>query len=193
MMRLLYTLYTIMKNNNTSFTIWLTGISGAGKTTLANALQTQFKENKIISLCVDGDNLRNGLCQDLGYTDLDRKENMRRASCIAKMINNQGQIAIVSLISPFKAEREKAKNYIGENKFLEVFVDCSYEECLKRDVKGLYKKVEAGFINQFTGKDSIYEAPEKPDVHIRTGEVTIETGLQLIVSEIEARYQLLLS
>ena len=182
-----------MKNNNTSFTIWLTGISGAGKTTLANALQTQFKENKIISLCVDGDDLRKGLCKDLGYTDLDRKENMRRASCIAKMINDQGQIAIVSLISPFKAEREKAKNYIGENKFLEVFVDCSYEECLKRDVKGLYKKVEAGFINQFTGKDSTYESPEKPDVHIRTSEVTIETGLQLIVSEIEARYQLLLS
>jgi adenylylsulfate kinase len=182
-----------MKNNNNSFTVWFTGISGSGKTTLANALQAQLKAHNIYSFCIDGDNLRVGLCKDLGFSDSDRKENMRRASCLAKMINDQGHPAIVSLISPFKAERATAKNYIGENKFLEVFVDCSYEECAKRDVKGLYKKAQTGSLHQFTGKDSTYEIPENPSIRINTSEVTIETGLQIIVSEIEARYHLLLS
>ena len=182
-----------MKNNSASFTIWLTGISGAGKSTLANALQNKLKENNITGFCIDGDVLRNGICKDLGFSDSDRIENMRRASCLAKMINDQGHTAIVSLISPFKTEREKAQHYIGADKFLEVFVDCSYEECAKRDVKGLYKKFESGLLFQFTGKDSNYEVPENPSVHIKTNELDLEAGLQLIVSEIEARYQLLLS
>ena len=182
-----------MKNNSASFTIWFTGISGSGKTTLANALQNKFKENNITSFCIDGDVLRNGLCKDLGFSDSDRKENMRRASCLAKMINDHDHTAIVSLISPFKAEREIAQHYIGKNKFLEVFVDCSYEECAKRDVKGLYKKFESGLLNQFTGKDSIYEAPENPKVHIKTNELDLEACLQTIVSEIETRFQLILS
>lgn len=182
-----------MKNNSTSFTIWLTGISGAGKTTLANALHLKLKDNNITGFCIDGDVLRNGICKDLGFSDSDRKENMRRASCLAKMINDQGHTALVSLISPFKAEREIAQHYIGVNKFLEVFVDCSYEDCAKRDVKGLYKNFELGSLNQFTGKDSIYEAPENPAVHIKTNELDIEACLQTIVSQIEARFQLLLS
>ncbi len=182
-----------MKNNSASFTIWLTGISGAGKTTLANALQNKLKENNITGFCIDGDVLRNGICKDLGFSDSDRKENMRRASCLAKMINNQGHIAIVSLISPFKAEREIAQHYIGADKFLEVFVDCSYEDCAKRDVKGLYEKFESGSLNQFTGKDSIYEAPENAAVHIKTNELDLEVCLQTIVSQIEARFQLKLS
>ena len=182
-----------MKNKNAVFTIWLTGLSGSGKTTLANALGEKFKEKNINYFCIDGDILRASLCKDLGFSDADRKENVRRASCLAKMMNDQGQIAIVSLISPYKEDRETAREYIGEKNFIEIFIDCSYEECAKRDRKGLYKKVEDGMLFQFTGKDSRYEAPENPAVHIKTSEVDVSTSLGMIISEIDRRFPLFLS
>ena len=108
-------------------------------------------------------------------------------------MNDQGQIAIVSLISPYKEDRETAREYIGEKNFIEIFIDCSYEDCAKRDHKGLYKKVEDGVLFQFTGKDSRYEAPENPAVHIKTSEVDVSTSLGMIISEIDRRFPRFLS
>jgi adenylyl-sulfate kinase len=176
-----------------SITVWLTGLSGSGKTTLANALGEKLKEKNINYFCIDGDVLRDDLCNDLGFTDADRKENMRRASCLAKMMNDQGQIAIVSLISPFKAERETARDLIGQSNFIEIFIDCSWEECAQRDRKGLYKKVEDGTLLHFTGKDSKYEAPENPAVHIKSSQIDVTTSLAMIISEIDRRFPLILA
>jgi adenylyl-sulfate kinase len=170
-----------------AITIWLTGLSGSGKTTLANALGEKLKEKNINYLCIDGDVLRDGLCNDLGFTDADRKENMRRAANLAKMVNDQNQFALVSLISPFNRDRELAKKIIGKENFIEIYVECSFEECARRDVKGLYKKANNGDLINFTGKDSRYEAPESPAVHLRTDLLDSNSCVQLVFDEIQKR------
>lgn len=176
-----------MKNKYKGITVWLTGISGAGKTTIANALQTLLTEKNIPTLCIDGDLLREGLCNDLGFSDADRKENMRRAANLAKMVNDQNQFALVSLISPFNSDRELAKKIIGKENFIEIYVECSFDECARRDVKGLYKKANNGDLINFTGKDSRYEAPENPTVHLRTDLLDSDTCVQLVFDEIQKR------
>ncbi len=178
-----------MKNKYKGITVWLTGLSGAGKTTIANSLQTLLVEKNIPTLCIDGDLLRDGLCNDLGFSDADRKENMRRAANLAKMVNDQNQFALVSLISPFNRDRELAKNIIGKENFMEIYVDCSFEECARRDVKGLYKKATSGDLVNFTGKDSRYEAPKNPTVHLRSDLLDSNTCVQLVFDEIEKRIQ----
>ena len=146
--------------------IWLTGLSGSGKTTLAN----QFKGTCVL---LDADILRKGLCADLGYSDIDRKENIRRIAEVAKIFNDNSLNVIVSIISPFEVDRKKARALIGEG-FKEVFVDCPLPICERRDVKGLYSKARNGEIKQFTGIDSIYEIPENPDLVLDTNKLSIK-------------------
>lgn len=142
--------------------IWLTGLSGAGKTTLANALVKELKDRKVYVL--DGDELRLGLNNNLGYSDEDRVENIRRAAEVAKLLMGLGFIVIAAFISPSKKSRKLARQIVGSTNFVEVFVDTPLAVCESRDPKGLYKKARGGFLKQMTGLDSVYEVPSSPDV-----------------------------
>ena len=145
--------------------IWLTGLSGAGKSTIASLLEQRLVNEGKHTYLLDGDNVRHGLNRDLGFTEADRIENIRRVSEVALMMVDAGLVVLVSFISPFKSEREWARSLFEEGEFLEVFVDTSLVECEKRDVKGLYAKARKGELKNFTGIDSPYEKPDAPYVH----------------------------
>jgi bifunctional enzyme CysN/CysC len=149
-------------------TIWLTGLSGAGKSTIANIVEKKLNALGKHTILLDGDNLRHGLNKDLGFTDQDRAENIRRVAEVSKLMMQAGLITLVSFISPFRAERKMARELVGEAQFIEVFVDAPLAEAEARDVKGLYKKARAGQIPNFTGISSPYEAPENPELHLDT-------------------------
>lgn len=149
--------------------IWLTGLSGSGKSTIANELELALENMGIKSYVLDGDNLRIGLNKDLGFSDDDRKENMRRIAETAKLFADSGTVTIAAFISPFKAERADCKEIIGANNFVECHVNTSLEECERRDTKGLYAKARAGVIPNFTGIDSPYEEPTNPDIVLEAG------------------------
>lgn len=153
--------------------IWLTGLSGSGKSTIANELELALHKLGIKSYVLDGDNIRTGLNKDLGFSDADRKENMRRIAEVAKLFSDSETVTIAAFISPFRQERAEARKIVGDN-FIEVHVDASLEVCEQRDVKGLYKKARAGEIPNFTGIDSPYEVPENPDILLDSGKLTIE-------------------
>ena len=146
--------------------IWLTGLSGSGKSTIANELAIKLQQEGKLAYILDGDNVRMGLNKDLGFSDYDRKENIRRIAEVAKLLSDAGVIVITAFISPFREEREKAKEIIGRGNFIEVFVRTSLETCEKRDPKGLYKKARAGEIPMFTGIDSPYEEPLNYDIMV---------------------------
>lgn len=148
--------------------IWLTGLSGSGKSTIANQLAADLHQLGHLTYILDGDNIRMGLNKDLGFSDDDRKENIRRIAEVAKLTSDAGVIVITAFISPFRAEREIAKSIIGEENFIEVFVDTPLRLCEERDPKGLYKKARAGQIKQFTGIDSPYESPLNASIVINT-------------------------
>jgi len=148
--------------------VWLTGLSGAGKSTIANALERKLAAGGRHSYILDGDNLRHGLNKDLGFTTVDRVENIRRTAEVARLMADAGLIVIVALISPFRAERELARTIAGDIRFLEVFADAPLAACEARDPKGLYRKARAGAIANFTGIDSPYEPPKRPDLHLHT-------------------------
>ncbi len=156
------------------FVLWLTGFSGAGKSTIANAIALRISKLGSSVHVLDGDVVRQGLCADLTYTDTDRDENIRRVSQVAKLGLNSETIVITALISPKKAHRQQARNTFKVGEFIEVFIDTSFNECEKMDVKGLYKKARSGEIKNFTGIDSEYEAPMEPEIHIKTGHKTVE-------------------
>jgi bifunctional enzyme CysN/CysC len=155
-------------------TIWMTGLSGAGKSTIANAVEKKLNALGKHTVLLDGDNLRHGLNKDLGFTEQDRAENIRRVAEVAKLMMEAGLIALVSFISPFRAERKMARELIGSDRFIEVFVDTPLQEAEARDVKGLYKKARAGQIPNFTGISSPYEAPENPELRLETVEQSPE-------------------
>ncbi|RYG98992.1 MAG: adenylyl-sulfate kinase, partial [Alphaproteobacteria bacterium] len=148
--------------------LWFTGYSGSGKSTIANTLEKLLHAQGKHTFMLDGDNIRHGLNRDLGFDNDDRVENIRRVAEVAKLMTDAGLMVIVSFISPFKAERQMARDLFQEGEFVEVFVDTPLEECIKRDPKGLYKKAQAGEIANFTGISSDYEAPENPEVHLHT-------------------------
>ena len=148
--------------------LWFTGLSGSGKSTLAIALEEKLFEQGYHVVVLDGDNIRTGINSNLGFSEADRKENIRRIAEIAKLFVNNGQICIVSFISPLIEMRDQAKSIIGAEHFVEVFIDTPIEECEARDVKGLYKKARAGEIQDFTGVNAPYEKPVHPDIHIET-------------------------
>jgi adenylylsulfate kinase len=148
--------------------IWLTGLSGAGKSTLGNQLDQALQAHGLHSYLLDGDRVRNGLCQDLGMTDLDRRENVRRIGEVAKLMVDAGLIVIVSAISPFRTDRDLCRGHFAEGDFIEVHVSTPLSECMRRDAKGLYRAVREGRIQNFTGIDSPYEAPLNPEFVIDT-------------------------
>jgi bifunctional enzyme CysN/CysC len=148
--------------------VWLTGLSGAGKSTIANIVERQLHAGGHHTMLLDGDNLRHGLSRDLGFTEADRVENIRRAGEVAKLLVDAGLIVLCSFISPYRAEREMVRRLVSDGEFVEVFVDTPIDECARRDPKGLYAKAKAGTIKNFTGFDAPYEAPENPEVHLQT-------------------------
>jgi len=154
--------------------IWFTGLSGSGKSTIANVLEKLLHARGRHTYLLDGDNVRHGLCRDLGFTDEDRVENIRRVAEVAKLMADAGLIVLVAFISPFVAERRMARELIGNCDFVEVFVDTPFEECARRDPKGLYAKAKAGLLQNFTGIDSTYEVPDNPDLHFLTVDKTPE-------------------
>jgi bifunctional enzyme CysN/CysC len=149
--------------------LWFTGLSGAGKSTIANLVERRLHADGFHTILLDGDNIRHGLNRDLGFTDSDRVENIRRVAEVAKLMLEAGLIVLVSFISPFRAEREMARALFNEGEFMEVFVDAPLEVCEERDVKGLYARARAGQIANFTGIGSPYEPPENPEVHLHSG------------------------
>jgi bifunctional enzyme CysN/CysC len=148
--------------------IWFTGLSGAGKSTIANFVEQKLHEAGRHTMMLDGDNVRHGLNRDLGFTEADRVENIRRVGEVAKLMTECGLLVLCSFISPYRAERDMVRGLVSDGEFLEVFVDTSIDECIRRDPKGLYAKARAGQIKNFTGFDAPYEAPETPDVHLHT-------------------------
>jgi len=152
----------------------MTGLSGSGKSTIANNVEVRLNQISKHTIVLDGDNLRQGLNKDLGFTTQDRIENLRRVAEVSKLMVEAGLITIVSLISPFRAEREMAREIIGKDNFIEVYVDVPLEEAEKRDPKGLYKKARNGEIPNFTGIGSVYEPPHMPDLHLETHKNTSE-------------------
>tara|TARA_R110002073_G_scaffold25832_3_gene85317 strand:- start:53273 stop:53923 length:651 start_codon:yes stop_codon:yes gene_type:complete len=161
--------------------IWLTGLSASGKSTLANALEVSLAERGFHTYLLDGDNVRQGLNKDLGMSDSDRAENIRRVGEVARLMTDAGLIIITAFISPFRDDRDKARALFSANNFIEVFVDTPLAVCEQRDPKGLYKKARAGEIKDFTGIDSAYEAPKHPELHLHAGDKSIEQCVKEIV------------
>ena len=169
------------KNNYQSYVLWFTGLSGSGKSTLANALARYFFETDIQTYVLDGDNIRHGLNKDLGFTDEDRKENIRRIGEVSKLFVDSGQIVLTAFISPFREDRQQVKDILSDNEFFEVYVKCSLDECEVRDPKGLYKKARNNEIKHFTGIDSPYEEPINPAIIVDTETQTVEESIKQIV------------
>ena len=167
--------------------IWFTGISGSGKSTLAGMLEYVLHEKGIHTYILDGDNVRSGLNKDLDFSDEGRVENIRRIAELAKLMVDAGLVVMASFISPFRSERALARDLVGAENFIEVFVDCNLETAEERDVKGLYQKARAGIIPNFTGISSPYEKPENADVVVNSSTQTKEESLSFIVDIIESR------
>ncbi len=170
-----------------SCVLWFTGLSGSGKSTIATALEKKIFENGKLTVFLDGDNIRQGLCSDLGFSIKDRKENLRRIREIVKLFYDSGIITLVSFISPFKEDRNQARTLIGKD-FIEIFIDCDIEECKKRDPKGLYKKVKNGEIEDFTGISQKYEKPENPEIIINSNNTSIDEAVNIILEYLDKRF-----
>ncbi len=167
--------------------VWFTGLSGSGKSTIANLLEKRLHAEGRHTCLLDGDNIRHGLNRDLGFTEADRVENIRRVSEVARLMVEAGLIVLVSFISPFRSERRMARDLFAPGEFVEVFVDTPMDECEERDVKGLYAKARRGDLKNFTGIDSPYEPPESPDVHLRTSHSSPEQCVAQVMAALDAR------
>lgn len=170
--------------NQKSKLIWFTGLSGSGKSTLAVRLEAQLYELGYKTYLLDGDNIRSGLNNDLAFDDAGRNENIRRIGEVCNLFLDAGVIVLSAFISPFKSDREKVRRIVGEENYIEVFVDAPLEVCEQRDVKGLYRKARAGEIKDFTGIDSPYEPPENPDIILQTHKLSVGESLQKLEENI---------
>ena len=168
------------RNNNRGAVVWFTGLSGAGKSTIAHSLEEQLFQTGCLSYVFDGDNVRHGLCSDLGFTAEDRAENIRRIAEMCKLFVDAGVIALTAFISPLHSDRAMVRKLMGED-FVEVYCRCPIEVCETRDVKGLYKKARAGEIKDFTGISAPYEAPENPDLVIDTDKISLEKSVEKVM------------
>jgi len=171
-------------NGHPSLLIWFTGLSGSGKSTLANLLEIVLHENELRTYLLDGDSLRLGLNKDLGFSADDRSENIRRIGEVSKLMVDAGIITIAAFVTPFEKDRALVQAIVGTENYMEIFVDTSLEECMKRDVKGLYKKAIAGEIKDFTGISSPYERPSNPTITISTEEQTPEEAVAMILETV---------
>lgn len=167
--------------------LWFTGLSGSGKSTLAGALEAELMQRGIHTYLLDGDNVRHGLCSDLGFATADRQENLRRVGEVAKLMVDAGLVVLAAFVSPYRAERAAIRARLSEGEFIEVFVDTPLSECEQRDPKGLYKKARAGEIKHFTGIDDPYEAPEQADIHLVNHGQGIEQGVAILLAQLQAR------
>lgn len=170
---------------NRSILIWLTGISGSGKSTIAEKLEEKLFSDNILTYLLDGDNIRTGICRDLGFEEQDRIENIRRIGEISKLMVDAGLVVIGSFISPFRADRNKVRKLLNDGEFVEVYVKCPLEIAEERDVKGLYKKARKGEIKNFTGIDSPYEEPASPEIIIETSKQSIDESADILYNFIK--------
>ena len=176
--------------NQKPLVLWFTGLSGSGKSTIASSLNLLLAQNGFSSYMLDGDNIRLGINSDLDFSEEGRKENIRRIAEIAKLFADASEIVLCSFVSPFEEDRKQAKQVIGEDLFIEIFVNCPLEECEKRDVKGLYKMARTGEILHFTGISSPYEVPKNPTLEIKTDELSIDESVQEIYKIIKDKIRL---
>lgn len=167
--------------------LWFTGLSGSGKSTVAGALESRLAELGYHTYLLDGDNVRHGLCNDLGFSEQDRRENIRRIGELAKLMADAGLIVLSAFISPHQAERKLVRDLLPEGEFLEVFVNTPLEICEQRDPKGLYKKARAGEIANFTGISSAYEAPTHPEIDLPAGDKSLDELVEQCIAELRAR------
>lgn len=168
-------------------TLWLTGLSGSGKSTLANELQKRLFERGHLTYVLDGDNIRQGLNRDLGFSPQDRKENIRRVGEVANLFRESGIINLTAFISPYRADRKRARDLSRDGEFIEIFCRCSLEACKQRDPKNLYAKARAGEIHEFTGISAPYEEPENPEIILETDKESIEESAQKVITFLEEK------
>ncbi|TMA53196.1 MAG: adenylyl-sulfate kinase [Deltaproteobacteria bacterium] len=174
-------------NGHRGCTVWLTGLSGSGKSTIAVALEKELWGRDVRAYILDGDNIRHGLNKNLGFSPTDRTENIRRIGEVAKLFTDGGMVALTAFISPYRADRDQVRALMKPGDFIEVFVECPVETCEARDVKGLYKKARAGEIPEFTGVSAPYEPPLQPELVIRTGDQSVEASVAQILGCLEQR------
>jgi adenylylsulfate kinase len=172
------------RNQHPSLLIWLTGLPGSGKSTLAHALERQLFDAGYQTYVLDGDNVRHGLCSDLGFSDEDRTENIRRIGELALLLLDAGIITLAAFVSPFKEDRRKVRNLVGDENFIEIYCHCPLEVCEARDEKGNYAKARVGIIPSFTGISGPYEPPELPNLVINTNISSVEASVQLILNKL---------
>ncbi len=175
------------KRGHRSVILWFTGLSGSGKSTLANAVNSALFERGLSTYVLDGDNIRYGLCKDLGFSDSDREENIRRIGEVSKLFLDAGVIVLTAFVSPFRADRNRARALVIEEDFIEIYCAADLITCEQRDTKGLYAKARAGQIKEFTGISSPYEAPENPDLRIDTGKEELQKCVEDVIKELIAR------
>lgn len=177
-------------NNHRSFLLWFTGLSGSGKSTLVQGVSYELHKMGLRTYGLDGDNIRHGLCGDLGFSNQDRIENIRRIGEVANLMVDAGIITLAAFISPFASDRKKVRNLMPPGDFIEIFCDTPLETCEERDVKGLYKKARLGEIREFTGISSPYERPENPELVLNTGALSEQACISQVLSLIETRLAL---
>jgi len=175
------------RNGHRSCILWFTGLSGAGKSTLAHAVQEALFELGVRTYVLDGDNMRHGLCGDLGFSREDRAENIRRIGEAAKLFVDAGLVAMTAFISPFRADRERVRGLVMHGDFLEIYCRCPLELCEERDVKGLYKRARAGEVKEFTGISSPYEEPTSPDLVVDTSVLNLGESVAAVLSLLRER------
>ncbi len=175
------------QRSHRSAILWFTGLSGAGKSTLANAVNAALFEQGLACYVLDGDNIRHGLCKDLGFSDADREENIRRIGEVAKLFVDAGVVALTAFVSPFKADRDKVRALVPTGDFIEIHCAADLDVCEQRDTKGLYAKARAGQIKEFTGISSPYEAPEAPELRVDTGSQSLEQGVAQVLAYLQAK------
>ena len=176
-------------NKHKSFLLWFTGLSGSGKSTIANVVEQELYKLGVKTYTLDGDNIRKGINKDLTFSPEDRTENIRRIAETANLMIDAGLITLAAFVSPYKKDRENIKNVVKDSNFVEIYINTSVEECERRDVKGLYKKARAGEIKNMTGISAPYEAPENPDIEIKTEEKTVEQAVQEILNFIKPKLE----
>ena len=170
------------QNGHKSAILWFTGLSGAGKSTLAHAVEDRLHQMGCRTYVLDGDNVRHGLCGDLGFSDADRVENIRRVGEVAKLFTEAGVITLTAFISPFIADRDRVRGLVTDGDFIEIYCQCALDVCEERDVKGLYKKARAGEIPEFTGINSPYEEPPNPEIQVDTAALSLEESVDKVIA-----------